>query len=97
MPTDFAIQHDADARVFEIRQDGHRGILTYLLQAEDGRPVMTIDHTGVPLAARGKGMAGALVAAAFGEARRRGWRVRPSCSYAAVWAGRHPDAADLLA
>ncbi|MCP1375609.1 GNAT family N-acetyltransferase [Dyella lutea] len=96
MSTDFAIHHDEDARVFETRQDGHRGILTYLLQSGDGGAVMTIDHTGVPPAARGKGMAAALVAAAFAEARRRGWRVRPSCSYAAVWAGRHPDVGDLL-
>ncbi|HEU4669170.1 MAG TPA: GNAT family N-acetyltransferase [Dyella sp.] len=97
MSTEFAVRHDEDTRVFETSMDGHRGILTYLLEDVRGIPVMTIDHTGVPVAARGRGMAGALVAAAFDTARRRGWRVRPSCSYAAVWAGRHPEVGDLLA
>lgn len=97
MSTEFAVQHDEDARVFEAWQEGHRGILTYVLQLQGGSTVMTIDHTGVPLAARGRGMAAALVAAAFEVARQRGWRVRPSCSYAAVWAGRHPQVGDLLA
>lgn len=97
MSTEFAVRHDEDACALETWQEGHRGILTYVLQSDEGATVMTIDHTGVPVAARGRGMAGALVAAAFEIARQRGWRVRPICSYAAAWARRHPQVGDLLA
>ncbi len=97
MSAQFAVKHDEDARVFEVHQGGHRGILTYVLTPRDGGAVMTIDHTGVPVPARGQGMAAALVAAAFDTARLRGWRVHPSCSYAAAWADRHPQVHALLA
>lgn len=97
MSEEFAVQHDDDACLFETVHDGHRGILTYLLDTGASPPLMTIDHTGVPPAVRGLGMAAALVAAAFEVADRRGWRVRPACSYAAAWAHRHVAVAGLLA
>jgi uncharacterized protein len=50
----------------------------------------------VPSAARGRGIAGHLVAAAVGYARAEGVRIIPTCSYAATWFRAHPEAADQL-
>lgn len=90
--TAFSIHHDAAEHRFEACVDGQRCELDYALA--DG--VMTITHTGVPAAVGGRGVAGELVAAAFAEARVAGWKVRPACSYAAGYAQRHPELADLL-
>ncbi len=86
------IQHNCAAQRFETTVDGHRSELDYQLTDD----VMTITHTGVPAAVGGRGIAGELVAAAFAAARAAGWKVHPACSYAAGYAGRHPDLADLL-
>lgn len=58
---------------------------------------MTIVHTGVPDAIGGRGIAATLTAAALEFARNRGWRVRPLCSYAAVFMRRHAEYAGLFA
>ncbi|HEX7769455.1 MAG TPA: GNAT family N-acetyltransferase, partial [Dokdonella sp.] len=58
--------------------------------------IMVIDHTEVPPAVGGRGIAGQLVRAAFETARRAGWRVHPACSYAAAWIQRHPAYGDLV-
>jgi predicted GNAT family acetyltransferase len=86
------ITHDAAASRFEVALEGQRCVLDYRLA--DG--VMTITHTGVPVAVRGRGIAAELVAAAFATARLQGWKVHPACSYAASWVHKHPDQADLL-
>lgn len=89
----FDLRHDRAAHRFELVAEGHLCELDYRL---DGG-VMTITHTGVPAAVGGRGIAGALVQAAFETARREGWKVVPACSYAQVWLGRHPEFADLHA
>lgn len=87
------IEHDRANRRFVARVDGVEAHLEYDL---DGA-TMTITHTIVPEAIGGRGIASHLVGAAFAAAREQGWKVRPQCSYAAAWAQKHPDAADLLA
>ena len=82
-----AIQHDRSAHRFETQVDGVECELDYSLAAD----VMTITHTGVPPEVGGRGIAAALVQAAFEAARSEGWKVVPACSYAAVWIGRHPE------
>jgi uncharacterized protein len=86
------IAHDRAARRFSLDTGGVRSELDYRL--EDG--VMTITHTGVPQELGGRGIGSDLAAAAFAAARAEGWRVRPSCTFAAAWARRHPEYADLL-
>jgi predicted GNAT family acetyltransferase len=88
-----AIQHLAAEQRFETIVDNVRCELDYMLAGQ----VMTITHTGVPAAVGGRGIAAALVQAAFDTARANGWRVVPACSYAAVWIKRHPELAGLLA
>ena len=87
------VQHDRSARRFSICIEGQQSELDYTL---DGG-TMTITHTGVPHGLSGRGIGSALAAAAFEEARAEGWRVRPSCSFAAGWVKRNPQYADLLA
>jgi predicted GNAT family acetyltransferase len=86
------VVHNAAQRRFEAVVDGVSCVLEYGLH--DG--VMTITHTGVPAQVGGRGIAGALVSAAFDTARREGWRVVPACSYAAAWIQRHPEYADVV-
>jgi predicted GNAT family acetyltransferase len=87
------VTHDREARRFGARVDGVDCELDYSVQ---GR-VMTILHTGVPAAVGGRGVAGAMTQAAIAFARESGFKVRPACSYAALWFRRHPEHADLLA
>lgn len=88
------IQHDAANRRFAVTVDGVDARLDYEVEAG----VLVITHTLVPPAIGGRGIASDLVRAAFDHARKEGLKVRPECSYADVWARRHPqDAAGLLA
>ncbi len=87
------ILHDAAAHRFHFELDGHQAELTY---RREGR-LMVIDHTWVPQAIGGRGLAGRLVQAAFEHARENHYKVVPACSYAAVWVSRHPEFADTLA
>lgn len=93
------IHHDATRQRLHLQLDGHEAELTYHLREGGpvGGTVMVIDHTGVPAAIGGRGVAGRLVQAAFELARGTGWRVLPACSYAEVWISRHPEFNDLLA
>ena len=59
------VHHDPDARRLHTRVEGHEAELRYSLC--DGR--MVIDHTGVPDAIGGRGIAGILVKAALDLAR----------------------------
>lgn len=86
------IRHDTDEQRFFTTVDGHEAEVTY--EIEDG--AMAITHTIVPEAIGGRGIAGDLNRAAFEHARRAGLGVRPLCSYAAAWAKRHAEYADLL-
>lgn len=87
------VTHNAAAQRFELTVDGLLCEATYRLN--DG--VMWMNHTGVPPALEGRGLASQLVAAAVAHARQNGLKIKPVCSYVAVWMRRHPDAADLVA
>ena len=89
----FVIEHDSGAHRFHTDVEGERCVLDYTL----GSGVMTITHTGVPAAVGGRGIAAAMVQSALDSARGEGWKVVPSCSYAAAWMQRHPKYDDLLA
>lgn len=88
-----SIDHAPAAHRFETRVEGSRCVLDYTL----GGGVMTISHTGVPASVGGRGIASSLVEAALTEARDRGWKVVPACSYAESWMDRHPAFDDLRA
>lgn len=85
------IRNDASNR-FETTVEGVLCVLEYRLH--DG--VLSINHTGVPEAVGGRGIAAALTKAAFDSARRERWRVAPNCAYSIAWLAKHPDYADLV-
>jgi len=54
------------------------------------------DHTGVPDAFRGKGMARALVQRLVDDARAQGVKIIPLCPYVNAERHRHPEWADVF-
>lgn len=87
------VRHDAATGRFAISVDGHLAVADYALA--DERMIFT--HTFVPPALRGRGLAEVLVRAGLAEARARGRRVVPQCSYVAAFLARHPEFRDLVA
>lgn len=72
---------------------GHReiGRLTWQLRGT----ARVADHTLVPPAIGGRGVAGRLVEALIADARAEGFTIVPACSYVAAAFDRHPEWADL--
>jgi predicted GNAT family acetyltransferase len=87
------ITHDAARGRFACSVRGLECVCDY--QLADG--VMVFTHTAVPPALSGQGIAAALVQHALDWARANGLRVRPLCSYVAVYMQRHAQTQDLLA
>ncbi len=88
----FAIRHEPEARRFVADIDGQAAYITY--RERDGL-VLELDHTYVPKALRGAGIASQLTARALDYARERGCRVVPSCPFVAAYMQRHPEYRDL--
>ena len=86
------ISHDAASHRFTTQADGHEAELVYRLRGQS----LVIEHTGVPEAIGGRGIAGDLVRTALEYARAQGLRVVPACSYSAEFVKRHPEYADLV-
>ncbi len=81
------IRHTPETRRFTTTVDGHEGYVEYSRQGD----TLSIDHTIVPGAIGGRGIAGDLVKAALEHARAEGLKVHPACSYAEAWMRRHPE------
>ncbi|MCW2364145.1 MULTISPECIES: GNAT family N-acetyltransferase [Sphingobium] len=88
-----AVQDNAERNRYEITVDGEIAFATY---ERDG-DTLAITHTFTPPALRGKGVAADLVAGLLDDARARGLKIRPVCSYVVTYFERHPDQRDLLA
>lgn len=91
--TPLRIQHDEPQSRFTADVDGHICVVNYQLRDD----TMIVQHTGVPQAVGGRGVAAALTRYALDTARERGWRVVPLCSYTAAYIARHPTYQDLVA
>jgi uncharacterized protein len=74
---------------FELGADGS---LAELLYRRVGNRLVLI-HTEVPVELEGRGIGGALVAAAVDRAAREGLTLVPLCPFARGWLQRHPDVA----
>lgn len=77
---------------FELVEDGKLAWADYRREGE----VLEITHVETDPDLRGRGTAGRLMVGAMAIVRRRGWKVRPLCGYAAAFFRRHPEHADLL-
>ena len=88
---DSAIHHDIERHRFETEVDGHAGYVEYAL--DDG--VLSINHTIVPKAIGGRGIAARLVQAVVDFAQARGLKIDPRCAYAEAWMRRHHGYGEL--
>lgn len=61
--------------------------VTYTLTGD----VLTLLHTEVPPAYKGQGIADKLTHDVFAEAQAHGWKIAPSCPFAALYVRRHPE------
>lgn len=86
------VRHNEAQRRFEISLDGHLAVAEYEVEGER----MVFTHTLVPVELRGRGLAELLVRAGLAEARVRGRRVVPACSYVAKFIERHAEYQPLL-
>jgi predicted GNAT family acetyltransferase len=91
MPT---IRHDSESGRFSTEVGGATAFISY---RERANRVLDLDHTFVPQAARGGGIASQLTAHALAYARANGYRVVPSCPFVAAFMRRHPEFRDLVA
>lgn len=55
------------------------------------------EHTLVPPAIGGRGIAAKLVDALVADAREKGFRIKPTCSYVVARFNQHPEWSDLRA
>lgn len=72
---------------FELETDGEIAIAEYRIA--DGAIYFT--HTETPYRLQGRGIASQLVRGAIEQARARGLKVVPRCSYVADWLKKHPE------
>ena len=86
------IVHEPAAMRFVAVVEGQECVIDYQLAGN----TMTITHTLVPASLGGRGIAGQLARFALDEARAKGWKVVPACSYVQAWIEKHPDYQDLL-
>ena len=87
----------------DVRRTDHRyelvedGVVAAYADYTDDGSVVVIPHVITDPAHRNRGLATAVVTAAFEDLRARGRRVVPSCPFAAAFVRSHPEWADLVA
>lgn len=86
-----SIHHNQQSQRFETTVDGTTAYISYV----DNGDVIVYDHTIVPDAIGGRGIAGELTKHALDYARKQGKKVVPACSYVASYLQKHPEYNDL--
>ena len=80
-------------RVYALDDDGR--LVAEVTFPLDAAGVAEINHTFVDESLRGQGVAGRMMQAVAQVLRDRGWKARPTCSYAAKWFEGHPEYGDV--
>lgn len=88
----FVVKHNENASRFEAAIDGKVAILTYRQLGKS----LFIDHTEVPSALEGRGIASKLAQTALEFARSQRLEVVPLCPYVGGYLRKHPEYQDLL-
>lgn len=81
------IIHNEKQHRFYTEIEGHTAYVAYNLTDKG----LDIRHTIVPDALSGRGIAAALVKAAYDYAMSQGLKPIATCSYAVAWLKRHPE------
>ncbi|MDV3458828.1 GNAT family N-acetyltransferase [Sphingomonas sp. HF-S4] len=85
------VRNNEERSRFELEAEGHTAFAAYAIDGD----VITFTHTVVPPALQGMGVGSKLIAGALGEARSRGLKVRPDCTFVAAYIAKHPEWQDL--
>ncbi len=86
-------QDDGATGRYVVVVDGMEAEMTY---RRSGSGAVVINHTGVPLALRGRRIGERLVRQAVEDARQEGARIVPLCPFAKAQIERHPEWQDVL-
>ena len=89
----YDVIHDEAGHRFTATVDGHLAMAEY----EPQGGVLRMTHTLVPDEIEGRGVAAALIHAAFEHAERQGLKVQPLCAYVRSYMERHPETQSLRA
>lgn len=91
----------------EVAREDAPGGRRYVIHGPEGEAEMIVsapspgclvaEHTYVPDALRGRGLAQALLDALLADARAEGAVIEPACAFVAAEARRHPEWAALFA
>lgn len=84
---DYEIIHQPALEMFMTQVDGNTAYVEYRHSGD----YLDIIHTVVPPPIEGRGIAGALVKAAYEYAAANGMKPKATCSYAVKWLERHPE------
>lgn len=79
--------HDEKDREFYLLTEGVKSYVSYEMIGEE---MLDLQHTIVPKAVSGRGIAAQLVQTVCDYARAQGYKIRATCAYAQVWLERHP-------
>jgi uncharacterized protein len=90
---DAPVTIDIERSRFEVDINGAVGVITIQMRGN----VLSLLHTEVAGALRGKGVGDGLARAALDYARQEGLEVEPYCPFVSAYIRRHPDYADLVA
>jgi predicted GNAT family acetyltransferase len=90
-----AVTDNPSASRYELHVGGElAGFVEYRLRQHD--TAISLVHTEIEPAFQGKGLATHLARHSLDDARQRGLRVLPFCSYISSWIKKRPDYADLV-
>ena len=89
------LQQDKGAGRYVARVDGFEGEAEMTFR-QPSDAIMIVDHTRVPEAIGGRGIAKAMVRHAVADARDRGLTIIPNCSFVREQAKKHPDWSDVI-
>jgi len=82
-----SVTHNAACSRYELTTEHGLAVAEYRQQGD--RLIFT--HTEVPRADEGKGIGATLVRSALDDARRRGFKIVPACSFVVAFVRRHPE------
>ena len=82
-----SVSHNVSLGRYEMETEHGLAVAVYRRQGNS----LIFTHTEVPPADEGKGTGSRLVRAALDDARRRGFKIVPACSFVAAFVRRHPE------
>ena len=85
MTTD--VRHNRAESRYELQTEHGLAIAVYRQQGD----ALVFVHTEVPKADEGQGIGSQLIKAALDDARQRGFRIVPACSFVVDFVRRHPQ------